>query len=186
MWYWGSEREYNFLSETTVSLQLLSTTPPLCFSLQLAESLPGSQLPTPVRESGRQSLFFLIYSLWFPSLWGRPPAGASPSALFLYPGVYVHPYGKPTFLPILQTVSDFPTSIPLPCLSVNSQYLGRNKYRDSQLVSIQRVEELESLSPKWDVSVKSFSLGLREPCRRGCRETVRSRGDGGCQENKAF
>lgn len=63
MWYWGSEREYNFPSEPTASFQSPSTTASLCFSLQLAESLPGSRLLTPVRESGRQSLFFLIYSL---------------------------------------------------------------------------------------------------------------------------
>ena len=34
-----------------------------------------------------------------------------------------------------------------------------NKYRDSQLDNVQRVRDLETLSPKGDISINSFPLG---------------------------
>jgi hypothetical protein len=36
-----------------------------------------------------------------------------------------------------------------------------NRYRDPQPDSIQRVRDLEVISPKWDVSIKSLPSGFR-------------------------
>jgi hypothetical protein len=38
---------------------------------------------------------------------------------------------------------------------------------------------LGTLIPKWDVSIKSLPLELRESCGRGDKKSVRGRGDGG-------
>ena len=43
-----------------------------------------------------------------------------------------------------------------------------------------------SLSPKWNVSIKSLHPELGEPHRKGGEKSVRVRGDGGHQENKAL
>jgi hypothetical protein len=40
--------------------------------------------------------------------------------------------------------------------------------------------------PKLEVSIKSLPSELRESCRRGDRKSVRARGDGAHQENKAL
>jgi hypothetical protein len=48
------------------------------------------------------------------------------------------------------------------------------------------VKDLEKLHLKWDVSIKSLLLGLREPCRKGRRRVVRARGDRGPQGKKSF
>ena len=52
------------------------------------------------------------------------------------------------------------------CLVQSSEKLpptadGNN--RDSQTDIMQRVRDLGTLNPKWDVSIKPFLLGLREP-----------------------
>jgi hypothetical protein len=39
----------------------------------------------------------------------------------------------------------------------------RNKYRDPQPDIMQRVKDLGTLSPKWDVIIKSLPSGLRDP-----------------------
>jgi hypothetical protein len=49
---------------------------------------------------------------------------------------------------------------------------------------MQRVRDLGTLSPEWDVSTKSLSSGLQGPFQRGCGKSVRARG--WHQENKAF
>lgn len=51
---------------------------------------------------------------------------------------------------------------------------------------IAQVRDLVTLSLKWDVSIKSFPSGLRKPHRREGRKSLRTRGDGGNQENKAL
>jgi hypothetical protein len=48
------------------------------------------------------------------------------------------------------------------------------------------VRDLQTHRPKWDVSIKSLSSDLREHCRIGGIMSVRGRGDGGHQENKAL
>lgn len=60
-----------------------------------------------------------------------------------------------------------------------------SKYRDQQPDSMQRVRNLRILSPKRDVSIKSHAPpnpGLREPCGRGVRKGLRTKGEGGHQE----
>jgi hypothetical protein len=42
------------------------------------------------------------------------------------------------------------------------------------------------LRPKWDVSIQFLPSVPRELCEREGRKTVRARGDGGHQENKAL
>jgi hypothetical protein len=49
---------------------------------------------------------------------------------------------------------------------------------------MQRLGDLETLSPEWDVPTKSLLSGTRELCRRGCRKSVRARGDGGTKETR--
>jgi hypothetical protein len=44
-----------------------------------------------------------------------------------------------------------------------------NKYKNPQPDIMQRVRYLRTLSPKWDVSIKSFSPELSEPCGFGGR-----------------
>jgi hypothetical protein len=39
---------------------------------------------------------------------------------------------------------------------------------------VQRVRDLETLSPKWDIAIKSLPLGLEEPHRRGGRKSVKA------------
>jgi hypothetical protein len=48
------------------------------------------------------------------------------------------------------------------------------------------MSDLEVLSPKWDVSIKSFPSELRELYEIRGRKSVRVIGDGGHQENKAL
>lgn len=43
----------------------------------------------------------------------------------------------------------------------------RTKYSDPHLVDIQRVRDIATLIPKWDISLKSILSELRELCRRG-------------------
>jgi hypothetical protein len=47
---------------------------------------------------------------------------------------------------------------------------GNTYSRESQTDIMQRVRDLGTLRPEWDVSTKSCpsGLGLREPLRRGC------------------
>jgi hypothetical protein len=52
------------------------------------------------------------------------------------------------------------------------------KQRDPQPDITQRVRDLGILSPKWDVSIKSLSSGLRELCGKGSKENVRASQDG--------
>ena len=61
-----------------------------------------------------------------------------------------------------------------------------NIYRDSQLGNVQKVRDLGTLGPKWDVSIKSLSSGLREPFRRRGSRVIISRGDRRQHVNKAF
>lgn len=61
-----------------------------------------------------------------------------------------------------------------------------NKYRDPQPDYMQRVKDLRTLSPKQNVSIKSFRLELREPHGKGGRKCGRALGDGEHQENKAL
>ena len=49
---------------------------------------------------------------------------------------------------------------------------------------MQRLGDLETLSPEWDVPTKSLLSGTRKLCRRGCRKNVRARGDGGTKETR--
>lgn len=54
-----------------------------------------------------------------------------------------------------------------------------------------RVGDLEPLSPKWDVSIKSLRLmeliiGLRKHCGKGGRKSVRAGEDGEYQGNRHF
>jgi hypothetical protein len=60
------------------------------------------------------------------------------------------------------------------------------KYRDPQTDIIQKVRDLGTQSSKWDVSIKSFSSGLREPHRRGGKKSVRAKGNGGYQDNNNY
>jgi hypothetical protein len=41
-----------------------------------------------------------------------------------------------------------------------------SKYRDLQLDNVQRVSDLETFSPKWDVSIKSCPSDLRKLWKR--------------------
>ena len=50
----------------------------------------------------------------------------------------------------------------------------------------QTVRDLRILSYKWDVSIKSIPSKLKGIGRREGRKSVRARGDGGHQENKAL
>jgi hypothetical protein len=47
-----------------------------------------------------------------------------------------------------------------------------------------RVRDLGTLSPKQDVSIKSFPSGFREPQGRRNKKRVRARGDGGQQKRR--
>ena len=49
-----------------------------------------------------------------------------------------------------------------------------NKSRDTQSDNMQRVRDLGALSSKWDIAIKSFPMGLREPCGRGGWEEKKS------------
>lgn len=60
-----------------------------------------------------------------------------------------------------------------------------NKYRDPELDKVQSVRKLGTTGPKWDVSINFLLLGLRKPYERGGRKSVRVRGDGEEQGNKA-
>jgi hypothetical protein len=59
-------------------------------------------------------------------------------------------------------------------------------YRNTQPNIIQRMRGLGIHISRWDVSIKLFPSGLREPLRRGGRKNVRARRDGRHQENKAL
>jgi hypothetical protein len=48
------------------------------------------------------------------------------------------------------------------------------------------VGDLETFSPKWDVSIKSLPSGLREHCRKGGRKSVRAREEVEYQGNRHF
>lgn len=56
--------------------------------------------------------------------------------------------------------------------------VGGKNYQGPQMDNIQRV------SPEWDVSIKFISLGFRDLYRRSSRNTVRVSGDGRHQEAK--
>jgi hypothetical protein len=60
-----------------------------------------------------------------------------------------------------------------------------NKNRDSKLHKVQRVRDFGTLSPKWEFSIKSLTLGLKELCRRESRRSLQVSGDGRHQENMA-
>lgn len=40
------------------------------------------------------------------------------------------------------------------------------RYRDVHLDNVQRIKDLQTSNPKWDVSIKPFPSGLRECCGR--------------------
>jgi hypothetical protein len=61
--------------------------------------------------------------------------------------------------------------------------VDRNKHRDLQLDTVERVRNFGTPYPKWDVSIKSLSSGIR---KLGGRKIVRASGDGRYQRNKAF
>lgn len=46
-------------------------------------------------------------------------------------------------------------------------------------LDIVQTRDLRTFRPKWHVSIKSLSLGLTEPCKGGCRKTLRAIGEGG-------
>jgi hypothetical protein len=46
---------------------------------------------------------------------------------------------------------------------------------------MQIVRDLGTLCPKWDVSIKSLSSGLRKLCGRGSRKIIRASTDGKVQ-----
>ena len=58
-----------------------------------------------------------------------------------------------------------------------------NGYRDPQPDITERVRDLGTSGPKWDVSIKSLHSELRKPPRK---RRVRARKDGGHKENKTF
>ena len=49
-----------------------------------------------------------------------------------------------------------------------------NKYRDPRPDIMQRLRDLGTLWPKWDVSIKSLPSGFRELSEKGDRKSVRS------------
>lgn len=51
-----------------------------------------------------------------------------------------------------------------------------NRNRNLQLNNMRRMKDLRSLSPTWDVSIKSHPSGLQALCRRG-EKIVRAIGD---------
>lgn len=53
------------------------------------------------------------------------------------------------------------------------QRMGTNTETYLQADSMQRVRDLGTLGPKWDVSIKSFPSGLRKPCGKEGRKNVR-------------
>lgn len=57
--------------------------------------------------------------------------------------------------------------------------MGTNRKTHRQIMC--RVRDYETLSPKWDVSVKSLPSELREHCRGGGKKSVKVTGDGGSQ-----
>lgn len=60
--------------------------------------------------------------------------------------------------------------------SVSSSAIFREadekKYKDPQPVIMQREGVYETSSPKWDVSIKFFSLGIGETFERGARKNI--------------
>lgn len=52
--------------------------------------------------------------------------------------------------------------------------------------SVWRMRDFGTLHPKWVVFIKFFYWKLREIWRRGCRKSVRNRGDKGHQESKTL
>lgn len=71
----------------------------------------------------------------------------------------------------------------LPCSAIIRELhpaTDGNKYKDLQ-PDISRVRDLETSSHKWNVSIKSFPLGLRRPCERGG-----GTGHGGRQASKVL
>jgi hypothetical protein len=52
--------------------------------------------------------------------------------------------------------------------------------------NVQRVRDLEPFNLKRDVTIKSLPSRLRERCRRGVREILRARGDGGHWRKKGL
>ena len=61
--------------------------------------------------------------------------------------------------------------------SVLLQQMGTNTETNSQTDIIQRVRDPETHSLKGDISIKSLCSGIRGPCKRGGRKSVRGRGD---------
>ena len=61
-----------------------------------------------------------------------------------------------------------------------------DKYSDPQPDIKYRVRDLGRLNPKWDVSIRSLPLELREYHKRTLRKSVRASEDGGYQGSKAF
>jgi hypothetical protein len=51
---------------------------------------------------------------------------------------------------------------------------------------MQRKRDPRTLSPKWIISIKSLSSELREPCKKGGRNSVRVKENVRLQETKAF
>jgi hypothetical protein len=51
--------------------------------------------------------------------------------------------------------------------------MGTNAEIHSQ-INMERVRDLGTLSRKWDISIKSLLSGLREPCGRGGRKSIKS------------
>ena len=60
------------------------------------------------------------------------------------------------------------------------------RHRDPQSDNVQRARDLRALSPKWDVSVKTFPSELTERCGKGGRKSLRARQDKGHQGNKVL
>jgi hypothetical protein len=62
-----------------------------------------------------------------------------------------------------------------------------NKYIDQvQTLYREKKTTLGTCISKWDVSIKFLTSELRDPHRRGGRNSVRVKGNGGHQENMAL
>lgn len=67
-----------------------------------------------------------------------------------------------------------------------SSWSRRGQTQRPQPDNMQRGRDLQTLSCKSRVSIKSFPPGFREHCGRGGRKRVRGKGEGGHQGSKAL
>ena len=79
------------------------------------------------------------------------------------------------------------THRPVPCSAIITEACSYSTNTETHSQTMcKRVKDLCLLSPKREVFIKSLPSVLRDPCRRGGRKIIPTKGDGGHQGSKAF